>query len=483
MSLFKKKSGEGVFKAPSFDPYKKWQNDGSGLLGFRQDDHVIMPGVTNYEERKLKKVVDYVAKVTEKECTLPQHMINDVYSMYVNEDIKRRPSNPNSDIKHMVLDRVYNSLTKIVTKDSPLFSEILTRELALYMQDIEREIKEEEEKKNGGGSGEGAGEDSEEDKSSPFDIGGEDGEDNGESDDPSGLKAGDGHDMKGHGEWIDKVNEILDRNDKKLEQSFNKADEIIKDLEEKLGPKALSELANENTDFLDKIESIKGALERVSFSRESIKEVLVKILNESQNYFSSKYTNVEESLFESEQFEDLYGLEFLHPIFRMASIMDVGNMTRVYRGKMDLYLDCSGSMGATENFEGQNIRMSDLVKGIAMVMFRLDMIDKLYFFDGGLYEIKNINEFTILGFNKSGGTDFNQVVDQVAANGRNSVVITDGEDTVKKYIKNIFWVGVGGTTFNGYYGGEGAFATYKSMKQCVTYNSNTRKFDYCKKNN
>ena len=88
----------------------------------------------------------------------------------------------------------------------------------------------------------------------------------------------------------------------------------------------------------------------------------------------------EESIFESEDFDNLFGLEFLNPIFRNAEIMNIGNESRVYTGKIDLYLDCSGSMSDTENFEGQNIRMSDLVKGIAMVLFRMGMIDKLYFF-------------------------------------------------------------------------------------------------------
>jgi hypothetical protein len=106
----------------------------------------------------------------------------------------------------------------------------------------------------------------------------------------------------------------------------------------------------------------------------------------------------------------------------------------------------------------------------------MNMIDKLYFFDTRIYEIKNINEFTILSFERSGGTDFNLVVDQALTNKRNSVIITDGEDGVNKYAKNVFWIGIGGTKFSN----NDEFKTYRAIRQCVTYNPSTTNFDYCK---
>ena len=486
MSLFSKRENSGEkFKAPSWDPYGTWSSAGSGFLGMKKDKHVILPGVTSWESLRLTKIKDYVEEKTGEECTLPQHMIDDVYSMYVNKDIKRKPVDRTNVVKQKVMDKVYNSLTKVVTEDSPLFSQVLTRELAMYMQKIERELKEEQEK-NGGGSG------------SPFD-GDDEGEDDGQGEGQGEGEPGDGdeegqgqtpggkgvskdHNKGKHGDLEDMADKVLDsaQNEQQLEQAMNNADKIMKDLTEKLGEEALADLANNDADFLNSIEKIKGALDRVSINKESIKQVLVKILDESQNYFSQKFHTVEETLFEAEQFDDLFGLEFLHPIFRNAELLSPGNATRVYKGKLDLYLDCSGSMGSHEKFEGTNIRMIDLVKGIAMVLYRMNMIDKLYFFDSQIYEIKNINEFTILGFDRSGGTNFDNVTLQCAQNGRNSVVITDGEDSVSDYKKNIFWVGVGGTQFHGW-GGEGAFATYKSMRQCVTYNSGANKFDYVTK--
>ena len=148
------------------------------------------------------------------------------------------------------------------------------------------------------------------------------------------------------------------------------------------------------------------------------------------------------------------------------------------KGKIDLYLDCSGSMSSQRSFEGSSLRMIDLVKGIAMVLYRMGMIENLYFFDGSLYKIDNINEISILSFSRSGGTDFNNVVNQIKKHGNNSVIITDGYDSCEEYTDKAFWIGVGGTEFSSYHD---AFGKYREARQCVAYDSQTSKFEYCSK--
>ena len=475
MSLFSRKDGQkdGGFTAPTFDPYERYKNTGSGIFGFRKDNHVVLPGVTMHEEFKLKKVKDYVQKQTGKPCTLSQELINDVYSIYVNNDIKRRPANEDNTIRHKVLDKVYDSLTKIVTVDSPLFTQILTRELAMALQIVDDEVKEKQQEQKGEGDGDGDGES----QGLETPTGG-DGEGEGEDNDgDSGKGASKDSGSSNRKSIEDIVDKALDNAKDNIDKAKAKADEKIKDLEDQLGKEAMKDLMNADPEFLEKMDELKDRLKAVSINKESVKKVMEKILNESQNYFSTKFKRVEESLFDCEECEDLFGLEFLHPVFKNAEIMSVGNETRIYKGKMDLYLDCSGSMDSQENFEGTNIRMIDLAKGIAMVLFRMGMIENLYFFDGGLYEIKNVNEITILSFSKSGGTNFNNVVNKIKENGNNSVIITDGFDGCQEYSKQAFWIGIGGTTFDSY--GDSAFNTYRSNRQCVAYDSSSSKFNYC----
>lgn len=487
MSIFSRKNGDvgGAVQAPSYDPYNRYQNTGDGIFGFRKDNHVIMPGVTYYEEQKLKKVKDYVAKETGYDCTLSQELINDVYSMYVNGDVKKRPEDGSNSIRHKVLDKVYDSLTKVVTVDSPLYTQILTRELAVVLQKVDDQVKSQQEQNgepnpNGLESNTGDGDESSSEGEGEGEGDGQDSNSNGEGSDADqgGNSAGKGDSSTNRQSIEDIVDKALDRAKNSIEKAKEDADEKIKSIEEQLGKEAMKDLMGNDPEFLEKIDKLKDRLNSVSINKSSIQKVMEKILNESMNYFSTKFKRVEESLFDCEECEDLFGLEFLHPVFKNAEIMSVGNESRVYKGKIDLYLDCSGSMSYTESFEGTPIRMIDLAKGIAMVLYRMGMIENLYFFDNSLYKIDNVNELTILSFSKAGGTNFNKVIDMVNENGNNSVIITDGEDSCRKYSKQAFWIGIGGTKFTNDYG-DSVFPTYRSNRQAVAYNPDTSKFDYC----
>jgi vacuolar-type H+-ATPase subunit H len=490
MSFFSRKGGSkgGSIKAPSYDPYGRFKNTGDGIFGFRKDKHIIMPGVTSYEEHRLKGVKKYVEKETGKPCTLSTELINDVYSVYVNGDVKRRPETDSNAVRHKVIDKVYDSLTKIVTVDSPLYTQILTRELALVLQAVDDEIEEEKEQK-----GENSDDDGDGGSGLESSLAGDkdgDGDGDGQSQDgdgdenegemkgnASGKEAGSGTGNR-RKSLEDLIDNALSNAEQKIENAKSKADNKIKNLKDQLGEEAMKDLQQNNPEFLEEIDELKDRLARVSVNKESIRKVMTKILNESMNYFSSKFSTVEESLFECEECEDLFGLEFLHPIFKNAEIMNVGNETRKYKGKIDLYLDCSGSMDSHHNFEGTKLRMIDLVKGIAMILYRMNMIENLYFFDHGLYKINDVNEISILSFSQSGGTDFDNVINQIKKHGNNSVIITDGYDSCRKYTNQAFWIGVGGTTFQSYNSNDSAFPMYRNTRQCVAY-TDKGTLEYC----
>jgi hypothetical protein len=127
-------------------------------------------------------------------------------------------------------------------------------------------------------------------------------------------------------------------------------------------------------------------------------------------------------------------------------------------------------------FENERLRMIDLAKGIAMVLYRMGMIENLYFFNGGLIPIDNPNELSILAFSKGGGTDFDTVVENIRSTGNNSVIITDGYDRCNIHTPEAFWVGIGGTQFSRY---DDTFGQYRKNKQCVAYNPSNSLFEYC----
>src|SRR6478736_6231076 len=109
MDFFKRNRKEGgARKAPSF--FNPYEDEDALVKKVRKE--VILPGVTFFEERRLEKIHNYIKEVTQKESTVPQHMLNDIYSMYVNEDIKKAPRSKYNAVKHKVIDSAYNSLTK-----------------------------------------------------------------------------------------------------------------------------------------------------------------------------------------------------------------------------------------------------------------------------------------------------------------------------------------------------------------------------------
>jgi len=493
MSLFGRKTGftGGSFTAPSYDPYGIYKNSMAGDFGFRADKHVVIPGVTAFESLKLRRIKSYVQDKTNKECTLSQSLINDIYSIFVNADVKKRPKNKTNAIRHKVVDKVYDSLTKVVTTDSPLFSNILTRELALALQKVDDEIREEQKQRGeeptglegeGNEGGEmGKGEEGKGQGQSGNKEGQEEGEGDGQPQDNSsnqGASKGSESSSVRRDQYEESVNKALEKATKDISQAKEQADKKIKDLEQQLSKDALNELSDGNPEFLDEVDNLRKILKGLNFNKNSIRTVLDKILNESQNYFSTKHSVVEENLFECEECEDLFGLEFLNPIFKNAEILNMGNNTRKYKGKFDLFLDCSGSMTSDETFEGRSIKMINLAKGIAMTLKKMGLIENLYFFDTQIYEISNVNDISILAFSRSGGTDFNKVMDVIRENKNNSVIVTDGFDSCHTYDKRAFWIGIGGTQFEGY--GNDAFEQFRANRQCVSYNPSNSKFEYCR---
>lgn len=488
MSLFNRREGSNTgwgFKAPSYDPYGQYRNSTPGVFGFRKDKHVVMPGVTAYESMRLNRVKQYVEDKTNQPCTLSQELINDVYSIYVNGEVKRRPNDGSNSIRHKVLDRVYDYLTKVVTVDSPLFTNILTRELALVLQKIDDEVRKEQEEQGKPGDGLESGQDKqsqEQEGEGDGQEGENDSDASGQSDaESNGAGKGDSSSSVRRDDDLEKmIDKVFDNNAKEIENAKNEADKKIKELESQLSKDDLKTLSNGDPEFLDEVDKLRKIIKDLNFNKNSIRSVLDKILNESQNYFSTKHTVVEENIFECEECEDLFGLEFLNPIFKNAEILNMGNNSRVYKGKFDLYVDCSGSMSSEETFENKKIRMMNLAKGIASTLNKMGLIENLYFFDTQLYKIENINDLTILGFSKSGGTNFNLVMESIQEEGNNSVILTDGFDGCHTYDKKAFWIGVGGTRFEGYGSDESnAFNMFRKNRQCVAYNPQTSKFDYC----
>lgn len=525
MSFFRKKSfnNSGLVKSnqPRNDFYGRYRNSGS-ILGFRQDKNVIIPGTTTRESMFLRKALIEAYKEVNgiddsvfdtSEIDVPVELLEDIYSMYVNKDVVRRPLSSKNTKRHTILDKTYDSFTKIVTEDSSIYSAVLTQELAKELIIVDQEIREEQknngeeetgisdsesqneqggqgegedegngdEQEQGNGQGDGQG-DGQSDSQGDGDGNTSDGQGQGQGQSQSNMDGKSNSSSKGSSKGSDS-NSSRDLFDKhidsqkfkdRIEKAKQNADKKMDEINSNFGKKAAKEMFDDNPDFIEDIDRVKSQLSILKFNSDSIHKMIEKILNSSSSYFSRKYKVEEDSIFDSEDLDDLSGLEFLSPAFRNLQLENVVNETRKYKGKFDLYLDCSGSMGSRIEVFGKYMRLNDLAKGIGLQFMKMKLVENVYFFNSSVHPLTGKNpEIELLAHNRSGGTDFDNVIQNINETQNNSVIVTDGEDNCYDYTSKAFFIGVGGA----YFGGN-AFEDFKKNKQCVLFDQSTGKLEY-----
>lgn len=233
-----------------------------------------------------------------------------------------------------------------------------------------------------------------------------------------------------------------------LQKAQEQLDELIKygvDLKN-----SDDELSKDALEDITKIGRLVNEIKGLQTSNNSVFKVVNKILDKSQNYFSQKTEIYNESIFEADEVDNLDGLQFLHPGLRNTMLNDVENISHKSIGKIDLYIDISGSMSSGISFKNEQIERLSLAKALAIQMRKLNLAGDIYIFNGGVTKINNPTIGRLLLLNTSGGTDLNSVIDHIDVTNKNSLIITDAEDILNKYNNKAFWIGVGTvfSTFN-----------------------------------
>ena len=374
------------------------------------------------------------ADVFKRTFCVPQHYIHDLQSMYTNpaSDLSfQKNMNSGKKTKFKILQGVYDSLYKGFTENNPVYSNIMTMEIAKYLQwNVFSKLTEEQKKEMEDSQDENGGEPSQETQ--------------------------------------DKVEQLMKQSQSQLEKAMEEANETIKDMKDLGfgGQEAGDGTSDQNN--LD-INQIKNILSRVkSGSNDRLKKLFKVLLDNSKNYFTSKKKYYDESIFDAEELDEMEGLEYLNPSFKNAHLMDIVAKTSKSVGKVDLYIDCSGSMG------------SSLVeaKVIALKLLNMNYVHEVYYFDNCVYKPKQ--DFgSILKFDKHGGTNFDAVVDSINENNRNAVVLTDGCARTYQYTEKAFWVGIDGASFSSPFSGNDSSKKYLTNKQCIKF-ENSGKYTYDK---
>ena len=371
----------------------------------------------------------------EKHFCVPQHYIHDLQSMYTNSSSElsfQKNMNAGKKTKFKILQSVYDSLYKGFTENNPVYSNIMTMEIAKYLQwNVFSKLTKEQQKEMENSQDENGGEPSQETQ--------------------------------------DKLEQLIKQSQSKLEKAMEDANETIKDMKDLGfgGQEAGDGTSDQNN--LD-INQIKDILNKVkSGSNDRLKKLFKVLLDNSKNYFTSKKKYYDESIFDAEELDEMEGLEYLNPSFKNAHLMDIVAKTSKSVGKVNLYIDCSGSMG------------SSLLeaKVIALKLLNMNYVHEVYFFNQFVYKPKQ--DFnSILKFNRGGGTSFNAVVESINENNKNAVVLTDGCCRTQLYTEKAFWIGIDGASFSNTFSVNDASVKYLNSRQCIKF-ENSGKYTYDKK--
>lgn len=432
----------------------------------------------------------------------PKELLSDMFNLYKqpSHKLEHKERNQDTAMRYKILDNAVDPINRLISEKSSVKSMIMTRNMTQYLMMMlayQKQVNEEQyeemmeqicnggnQSKQGGGGGQGSGQqqqqgpqDSQQDQNQQQDGG--DGDDQqqdqnnggqgqnqnqnqnqGGQDQDSGNTSGN-NSSKGAGKSSSSKKNtpeaIMDKltNDSRiqnlLEEATNNAKKQIEEITEALDDQEMETIwANESSDMELTKESINAILDGLRSLRMNIraaKEIINKLLNKSINYFHGKQDPVLENLWEASSIQGIEDYVLLHPKLRKIFSEDI--MVRDYKtkGKINVYIDISGSMGSYITYNNQNIKGIDFAKSFAYQMQQMNLIENLYTFDTDIEQVKT-SAMGIAGIGYGGGTSIETVVKHIEQNNTNAIIITDAEDHCSTYSSYAYFIGILGARFN-----------------------------------
>jgi hypothetical protein len=181
---------------------------------------------------------------------------------------------------------------------------------------------------------------------------------------------------------------------------------------------------------LKKLTNIKG---------NDLDKFLKTTIDRATSTVSGKYSTREESIFDTDDIEDLINIEaFAH----VALVMDAMVKEKQYHLSFDVYIDDSGSMDSHCRLGGNvSVTYRDLSRMVAFKLHQLGILRDVYLFahENTITLIKPEHLFSA---HIGGGTDIQQCIDLARSNRRPAILITDGWDRIKEgkegYFQDMF---------------------------------------------
>lgn len=378
----------------------------------------------------------------------PKHLSKDIFKMYYDkiEKLDFEDRDEKNHTKYKFLERSNNPVGKIMSENSQLKSAVFMKNVVSYfisqlamLKFVDEEAAKEMEKNMNGGGDEFGN-----DKSDSI------------------------------------MEKMFDNNASKqmLDSAINEAQNTCKALDQNMSEdqqdqmfeatsSGSSEAAKLDGNY---IQNVARSIQNIKLSLGSLKDKIKKILDKSASYFSAKEEVKYEDLFNADSIAGLDEYVLLHPKLRKFMAEDINIKETKKVGKIDLYIDISGSMSSpcgVKNNDGHPISKLDFCKSFAYKLKEMDMLNEIYTFENKVEKIKS-DVISIAMLHDRGGTDINKAVNKIVNNGVNAIVITDAEDHCSVYSEKAFFIGVQGANF-GHFEPE-VIKEYSDKDQVIVFN-------------
>ena len=412
--------------------------------------NIYEKGMPNTPDGKKVDFTKFYDRVKELYTSFPKHMLSDVFKMYYHKmgklDFEERTSQ--NFTKYKFLERSNNPIGKIMTERSSLKSAIFSRNTIFYFlyQLAKLEIEDPEAAKK-----------------------------------LQSSLAGNGSDFDQQ-EIQDYLDGMMNSSKKDFDREMTEAMNICKILDDNIDSETQQVMYDSSLDRSEKsmspgkmdvdfIRKIVSSLEDINLSMNSLKNTLKKMLDKTINYFSLKKIPIYEDLFNADDISGLDEYELLHPKLRKIFAEDVQVKDTKSIGKLNVYIDISGSMTSScgaVNTKGRKISRIDFAKSLTAKLKSLDLLEDVYLFDNKVHNYKN-DLISISTISANGGTSIDAAVNHIIRNNKNSIIITDAEDSCSIYTDKVLFIGLEGARFTGFR----QIKEYSDREQVIIFDGKT----------
>ena len=334
----------------------------------------------------------------------PKHLLYDIYKMYYNKierlDFEDRTDKNQSKFKFLEISN--NPVGKVMSENSQLKSAVFSRSVVNYflsqlaiakicnLPNADQALK----SLNGKGD---------------------------EFDEADSKKAID--DIFNDKSSKDDLNDIINQ----AQSLCNKLDSAMTDEQQdqmfEQCDKVSSEAGKLNSEF---ITNAAAKITKIKMSMSGLKEKIKKLMDKSKSYFSAKEETIYEDLFNADSIAGLEEFELLHPSLRKVMAEDIMIKETKKIGKIDIYVDVSGSMNSScgIKIDDQEITKLDFCKSFLFQMKQLDVLNDVFLFNDKVKESKS-DPITIAMINESGGTNIDKAIESINKKGANAIIIKE----------------------------------------------------------